>query len=81
MNTKKILVFLIMMLSSLSSSHALINPCKRYDKESDFHEMRTDCMSHLKTDDVYIHTSKTDNYLFCCRTHPIKNTFFGKKKL
>lgn len=80
---KKILALFIMMLSylsTLSSSYALVNPCKRYDKEIDFHEMRKDCMTHLKTDDIYIHTSNTEDDLFCCRTHPIKNTFFGKKR-
>lgn len=74
---KKILFFVVLSIY-LHSSRSLINPCKRYEKETDFHEMRKDCVTHLKTDDIYIHTSNTDDYLFCCRTHPIKNAFFKK---
>lgn len=77
---KNFFMIFVTIIFLMSPSSALINPCKRYDSETDFHEMRKDCVAHLKTDNIYIHTSNTDHDLFCCRTHPIKNTFFGKKK-
>lgn len=68
---------LIMVLYPLPCD-SLVNPCKRYDNDYNFRAMHNDCVSHLRTHDVYIHTANTDRYIYCCRTHPLKNKFFRR---
>jgi hypothetical protein len=76
----RILLSFLYFLCLISSSNSLVNPCRRYSDQNEFGEIYKDCISHLGTNNVYIHTENTSPYLFCCRTRPIKNDFFRKRK-
>jgi len=78
----KLIIFVIFFITSLPSIQSLVNPCQKYMKDikidKDIKNIYSDCIFKLNTNDVYIQSYESD-YIFCCRIHPLKNVFFGKR--
>ena len=80
---KKFVTIFVLFMTFLSTD-SLVNPCLRYSNKEDtkFKEIVKDCTARLGTSELYIHTNSDQySYLYCCRLHPLKNPFFGRKKI